>query len=297
MENNSYVYIYTRLDNNTIFYVGKGKDNRYKDMNSRNNHFMNIINKIPYKVEILYDNLTDQQALDLEVDTIHHLVFEEGYSIEIKGYYKPNEIKHLVNQTWGGDGTSGLKHTEEWKQEMSKRNSGENNYFYGKTHTEETRKKISEANSGKTLSEEHKQKLSVTFSGVNNPMYGKDWREGKTEEELEEIKERQTEGIKESWTNERKQEYSERMKETWTDERKQEHSERMSGKNHPQATKVICITTMKIFDTIEEGAEYYNCHQSGVSRCCNGKYKSCGKLSDGTKLVWKYLVDYLKELN
>lgn len=26
------------------------------------------------------------------------------------------------------------------------------------------------------------------------------------------------------------------------------------------------------------------------NKCCKGKQKLCGKLADGTKLVWKYLV-------
>ncbi|MBI3980967.1 HNH endonuclease [Candidatus Microgenomates bacterium] len=38
----------------------------------------------------------------------------------------------------------GIKHTNEWKQIMSKRNSGKNNPFYGKTHTMEAKKRISE---------------------------------------------------------------------------------------------------------------------------------------------------------
>ena len=67
------------------------------------------------------------------------------------------------------------------------------------------------------------------------------------------------------------------------------------GKRNPSARAVICITTKKIFDTAKEGAEYYNCNNSHIGGCCRGERKSCGKLPDGTKLVWKYLDEYLME--
>ena len=54
--------------------------------------------------------------------------------------------------------------------------------------------------------------------------------------------------------------------------------------------KVICITTMTVFDSIKDGAEYYGINsRTHISKCCKRKRKSCGKLSDGTPLVWRYL--------
>lgn len=68
-----------------------------------------------------------------------------------------------------------------------------------------------------------------------------------------------------------------------------------SGKKHPRAKTVICVTTGKIFDTAKEGARYYNIKSRGsVTECCKGKGKSAGKLPDGTPLVWMYLEDYEK---
>lgn len=75
----------------------------------------------------------------------------------------------------------------------------------------------------------------------------------------------------------------------------------VSGENNPRAEKVICITTGKIFNTIKEASEYYDISRSSITACCIGYkmsrgekkiIKSAGKLSDGTKLVWKYLKDY-----
>lgn len=53
--------------------------------------------------------------------------------------------------------------------------------------------------------------------------------------------------------------------------------------------KVVCITTGKVFDSIKEAASFYNCNPSVLTKVCQGKRKSCGKLSDGTRLQWKYL--------
>ena len=52
---------------------------------------------------------------------------------------------------------------------------------------------------------------------------------------------------------------------------------------------------LQVFDSIAEACRYYNIKtQAGVSMCCRGKRKSCGKLDDGTKLVWMFYNDYIK---
>ena len=182
--NNYYVYIYWRLDINEPFYVGMGHNNRWKDLyeNRRNEHFIRIINKYPIAVEIIKDNLTEEQAHDIECWLINELVFEYGYSINIFNNRSIEKSKHLVNCTWGGEGTSGRKlsnesiekirqanlgkhHTEETKRKISEAKKGENNPNYGKHLSEETKIKISKTNRGKKLSDEHKIKISKSQKG------------------------------------------------------------------------------------------------------------------------------------
>ena len=50
---------------------------------------------------------------------------------------------------------------------------------------------------------------------------------------------------------------------------------------------VICITTKRIFVTITEAENFYNIYKGGISRSINEKRNYCGKLEDGSKLVWK----------
>lgn len=63
----------------------------------------------------------------------------------------------------------------------------------------------------------------------------------------------------------------------------------VKNKNNPGAKTVICITTNRVFFTVKEAANYYNIDKSGIVKCCKGKRKNCGKLSNGTKLVWRYV--------
>ncbi len=74
MNNDYYVYIYWRLDTNEPFYIGKGKGDRWKKLNTRNKHFKRVINKYPIAVEIIKDNLTNEQACGIEVYLINKLV-------------------------------------------------------------------------------------------------------------------------------------------------------------------------------------------------------------------------------
>lgn len=65
----------------------------------------------------------------------------------------------------------------------------------------------------------------------------------------------------------------------------------VTGRNSHQSKSVICLTTKRIFYTITEAAKYYGINKSSdIGQVCKHKRKSRGKLSDGTKLVWRYLV-------
>ena len=55
--NDYYVYEHIRLDNNTCFYVGKGRGKRYK-YKSRNEHHDRVANKYGMKSVIIKDKLT-----------------------------------------------------------------------------------------------------------------------------------------------------------------------------------------------------------------------------------------------
>ena len=144
-----YVYKHVRLDNNTCFYIGKGKEGRLNVPN-RNTIHDNICKKHGYKAVIFKDKLNEEEAFKLEKDLINCYVSKLGYGIYIKGYYVNTENnKFLTNMTFGGEGTSGIKLSEQTKRNMS------------------------ESHKGRKNSEEHNKNISKVTKGKNNPMWGK----------------------------------------------------------------------------------------------------------------------------
>ena len=172
--NNYYTYAYLREDG-TPYYIGKGSGNRA---------FLQLNHKIKTpdksRIILLKNNLTEEEANKHEV-----------YMINVYGR-KDNKTGILRNLTNGGEGVSGLKHTEETKKKMkrpksedhkkklrdsikSKWNNGEYNREeyrmreLGKKQSEETiRKKIEgmkkyyEKNK-KVITEEQKKQISETL--------------------------------------------------------------------------------------------------------------------------------------
>lgn len=194
MDKDYYVYEHIRKDNNTVFYVGKGRGRRAYN-SKRNSHHDRIADKYGYTVRIIKDNLTEEEAYALEQETICDYVFNKGYGIDIEGLRKNDSIYQLSNHTLGGDGTYGAVHTEEWCKQHSEDMKGEKNPMYGVNVYEmldaekvlEIKKKLSEANSGKNNSmygispkermdektyEQWIQKRSENSKGEKNPNYG-----------------------------------------------------------------------------------------------------------------------------
>ncbi|MDF2588230.1 MAG: hypothetical protein K0S41_2071 [Anaerocolumna sp.] len=77
-----------------------------------------------------------------------------------------------------------------------------------------------------------------------------------------------------------------------------------SGKDSPISKKVICLTTNKIFDSINEAAEFYNIQHAHISACCKGRLFSTGRYNN-ICLQWAYyddsneyvLKDYKRDTN
>lgn len=179
-----YVYLDTRKEGNFIygdysfnyepFYVGKGKNDRYKEhlrecrLNKDTTHKSNLIKKIirngGYPEVILIENsLTETEALELEV-----LLIKVIGRFDLK-------IGPLTNKTDGGDGISGYKWTDEQKLGIKGRKTSR----LGVETSDDHKKKISEANKGKTWSDDKERVVKFSnlkkeqCAGENNPFFGK----------------------------------------------------------------------------------------------------------------------------
>jgi hypothetical protein len=172
MENRYFVYRHIRPDTNVVFYVGLGcyqkkwKYQRAYTTKNRNIHWQRIVKKCEggFRVEILFDQLTKQQAVDFEIQFIK--------------FYGRSDLRQgtLCNMTDGGEGvynlsqesrkiisqkTKGRKcpHTEEWKRKMKGKFSGKNNPNYGKKIPEWHKEINRKAQLGRKKSQEEKDKI------------------------------------------------------------------------------------------------------------------------------------------
>jgi hypothetical protein len=141
-----YVYIHYTADDNVPFYVGKGYADRAYVTKGRNEWWNNIVNKHGYNVEIIHENLTDEEAIKIEIETIAKI----GRRDKKEG--------PLVNLTDGGEGPSGCIISEETRNKLKAAQRG-------RKHSEETRKKLSNSLKGKPKSEAHRKSISEVQIG------------------------------------------------------------------------------------------------------------------------------------
>lgn len=191
MKNNKCIYLHKKKGTDEVFYVGMGNKIRSRCEQGRSEWWWRIVNKYGYDIDIIFTNLSREEAIKKEIETIAF------YGRKDKG------LGSLVNHTDGGEGGCGMRFTDEmierrrkhmnrlWKEEwyinmMSNRLkgidnqkkwreseagkkkmkeysemfSGEGNPFHGRKHTQEVKDAISNANKGR-------------FAGEKHPMYNK----------------------------------------------------------------------------------------------------------------------------
>ena len=153
-----YTYAYLREDG-TPYYVGKGKGNRAYNSYGRRVHAP----KDKTRILILKRNLTENEAFRHE----KYIIFVLGVKHKGTGI--------LLNHTEGGEGPSGLIHTEESRKKMSLAGKGKPKSKRhreniaaakkGKPRSDETKQKLREANLGKKASPETRAKLADLHTG------------------------------------------------------------------------------------------------------------------------------------
>lgn len=354
MKNIYYVYEWIRLDINEPFYIGKGKDDRWRDeIRGRNHHFNNIAKLIPCAVNILHANLNEQIAYDLECYYIWLYRDVIGYDLcnindggegnSMCGVENPraravvclntNEIFETISyavKKIGGNIACIYECCNSRREYSGKTKDGEPLTWmfledYKKATKEDIENKLNKAYRYDTrvicittgLIFENYQKAGLYYNinetGIRKCCRGKYSSAGKLEDGTPLIWEKfitykkmtkadidkKIEKIKNLNKGENHWNYNKNLsKETIEKIRKsntgkkrsQEFKKKIRGKNSSNAKAVICLTTKKIFYTAKDGGKYYNIDNSSISKCCRGKIKFCGKLSDGTKLTWKFLI-------
>jgi hypothetical protein len=160
-----------------VFYVGKGRGRRSHDFRRRNPYHQHVIAKYGSdNIDVARIECSDEaSAFELERGLIKCL---RRMGID------------LTNATEGGEGVSGLRHSDatrakmsaerkgrshsdETKAKMTEARSGQRNAFFGRQHSGEAKRKIAETRKanptnywiGKPKSEEVRRKISEALTG------------------------------------------------------------------------------------------------------------------------------------
>jgi hypothetical protein len=141
----AYLYRHIRLDKNEPFYIGIGSDSmgeytRSKSKESRSRYWHNIVGKTEYRIDIVCDELSYEEAIAKEIEFI-----------SIYGRISNGGI--LCNLTDGGEGTVGVIYSEETKKKMSLAKKGV------------MPKHLIGLSTGRKLTAEHKEKIRLSVIG------------------------------------------------------------------------------------------------------------------------------------
>lgn len=275
-----YIYRHWLINDkeNEISYIGQvynrapqkrwGKNGKgYKPQkDSESTKFYNAIKKYGW------DNFKHEVVLTIECETKEELWF---WLDEWEKYYieKYDSFHNGYNSTTGG---SSGKPGEETRKKQSKARKGkplseEHKQHIGEAMTgmvfsKERNLKISSTLKGKPLSEERKRNISKSRKGQPSAFKGK--------RQPEEAKQRISDSLK--------------------GRKLSEETKAKLSENSFNATKVICLETLQVFDTIDKAQKWCNI-KTGVGKCCRGKAKSAGKHPITKQpLHWMYYDEYLK---
>lgn len=175
MKNNFYVYYLRRPDKadpfepekGQPFYIGKGcngchlehrkEAEKLKHKPGKKVIKIHVIHSLwkkglDFKVDIVFDDLTEQEAFDTEKEAI-------------KAYGRIDlETGCLANMTNGGEGTFGHIQPESQRKRSREANLG-NTHNLGKNLSEETKDKIRQKAIGRPKSKEHREAISKAQKG------------------------------------------------------------------------------------------------------------------------------------
>ena len=228
--------------------------------------------------EILFSGLTELEAKNKEIELIK--------------FYKSNNREFGYNLTEGGDGDSGMHHTDKTRMKMSLSHTG-------LTHSDETKKRMSEAAKGNTrwLGKHHSNDTKSKMSKARRDYY-------KEHPVTAEERDKRSDRAKMAYEKdpELRSKISEKRKQYFANN--PDASSNLSlqkteyYKNHPEARKKLSEEHKKpvemltidgelvnVFDSLTDAKIATGVDRSSIARVCKGKQKIAG----GYK--WTYHID------
>jgi len=203
-EKKFYVYVDYRGDDGKPFYVGKGITRRIKDL-QRNPLHTNIKNKHGMVRKILFENLSESESFEKEIQLIQelrtHIDFREGGA----------------NLTFGGEGVSGYKYT---KEQRKKKSESLKKRWEDPGYREKMSESVSETNKKSWEDPEYREKMYESLKNV--------WEDPERREKMSEsnkknwedpgYREKMSKSVKKQWEDpEHRKNISESQKKRWED--------------------------------------------------------------------------------
>lgn len=231
----AYVYLHIRASDESVFYVGIGKNEtrgfvRAFELCNRNRFWNNIYKKHGRKVRITHTDIIWEEACAIE----RYLISFYGRMDKKTGI--------LCNLTDGGDGASGAIRSPE---HLAVIKNNYNNNIKGRINNPEQLSRIAAANRGRKPSEETRAKMSL--SGKNR-VFSESHRLNLS---------KAAKGRPKSKEAIRK------------------HSEALMGKQldgkNPNAKRILDTSTGEIFDCMNLAAKKYKIHPSRLSVILSGR--------------------------
>lgn len=132
-----YVYGHYRKDTNTLFYVGKGKNDRSRSKKNRNDHWKRIVAKHGYDIYYFAEGLDEKSAFDLERAIITDVTPEANYA---EGGFGGNAFKYMSSER-----VAQIMASRKYTKSVASYG------FKGRSHSEETKAKVRAAWAAKRL--------------------------------------------------------------------------------------------------------------------------------------------------
>ena len=215
----------------------------------KNSFITKAINKYGWeniKHEVLFDNLTKEEA--------------EQKEIELIAFYKSTNDKFGYNIDNGGSARG--KHSEETIKKMRESKLGAKNPMFAKKLSPENKLKFrsyANDNTGKHLSEETKQKLRDKLKGR---IISEETR-------------------KKMSASRKGKKLSEEARKKMSESRKGivfsgEHKRKLAEKNQQRAKKITCVETGQTFVSLREASKVIGCNHSNLGKALNKNKKVYG---------------------
>lgn len=140
-------------------YIGQSNDIHRRWKEHRCKHSWKS-NHVIYRAFKKYgiDNFTFEIVCECDIENLSNM---ERHYIKQFGTFGNG-----YNETEGGEGISGFRHSEETKRKLSEAVMGENHHMYGKPMSEEQKQLRRDMFKGREFTEEHKKHLSESRKGT-----------------------------------------------------------------------------------------------------------------------------------